>query len=135
MRVHRPVAPKSLALAMAMKPARAAVLGIGRNRVLEIAEHHVDLRDQLRHLGAYLLDVRRHEMDHALELDRKLAQRRRRADRERLEEVARELHCRPNFPLPSMTPGFRLRYGERLSLRQAAFAFTGGKIDQFKGSR
>ena len=82
------------------------LLGVGRNRVLEVAEHHVDLRDQLRHLGAYLLDVRRHEVDHALQLDRQLAQRRRRADRERLEEVARELHGRPNFPLPSTTLGF-----------------------------
>ena len=51
------------------------LLGVGRDRVLEIAEHHVDLRDQLRHLGAQLLDLRRHEMDHALELDRQLAQR------------------------------------------------------------
>ena len=68
------------------------LLGVGRDRILEIAEHHVDLSDQLRHLRAQLLDLRRHEMDHALELDRQLAQRRRRADRERLEEIARELH-------------------------------------------
>src|SRR3954454_4178635 len=91
-------------------------LGIGRNRILEVAKHHVDLRDQLRHLGAYLLDVRRDEVDHAFQLERKVAQRGRRADREWLEEVARELHGRPNFPLPSTTPGFPLRYGERLSL-------------------
>ena len=94
MRVHRPVAPKSVALAMAMKPCARRLLGVGRNGVLEIAEHHVDLPDQLRHLGGDLLDVRRHEMDHALEPDRQLAQRRRRADRQRLKELARQLHVR-----------------------------------------
>ena len=51
------------------------LLGIGRDRVLEIAEHDVDLPGELRHLGGDLLDMRRHEMDHALELDRQLAQR------------------------------------------------------------
>ncbi len=62
------------------------LLGVGRDRVLEIAEHHVDLAHQLRHLGGDLLDVRRHEMDHALKLDRQLAQGRRRADGEGLIE-------------------------------------------------
>ena len=79
------------------------LLGVGRDRVLEIAEHHVDLPDQLRHLGGDLLDVRRHEMDHALEPDRQLAQRRGRADRKRLKELARQLHGRP-----SKTPVCRL---------------------------
>ena len=68
------------------------LLGVGRDGVLEIAEHHVDLPDQLRHLGGDLLVVRRHEMNHALELDRKLAQRLRCADGERLEERAGKLH-------------------------------------------
>ena len=96
------------------------LLGVGRDRVLEIAEHHVDLRDQLRHLGAQLLDVRRHEMDHALELDRQLAQRRRRADRERLEEIARQLH---------RSGAVRLRKASsttvRASLRRRQAAFDG----------
>ena len=70
------------------------LLGVGRDRVLQIAEHHVDLPGELRHLGGDLLDMRRHEMDHALELDRQLAQRRRRADRQRLIEWARQLHVR-----------------------------------------
>ena len=68
-------------------------LGVGRHCVLEIAEHDVDLRDQLGDLGPHLLDMRRHEMDHAFELDRQLAQRRRRADRQRLVEIARQLHA------------------------------------------
>ena len=93
MRVHRPVAPKSVAFAMAMKPRARGLLGVGRDGVLEIAEHDIDLPGELRHLGAHLLDMRRHEMDHALEPDRQLAQRRGRADRERLIELARQLHA------------------------------------------
>ena len=76
-----------------MKPAPGRFLGVGWNGVFEITEHDVYLADQLRHPGAQLLEVRRHEMDHALELDRQFAQRGRRADRERLEEVARQLHA------------------------------------------
>ncbi len=67
-------------------------LGIDGDGVLEIAEHDVDLADQLRHLLAYLLDMRRHEMDHPLQPDRQVAQRRRRADRERFEELPWKLH-------------------------------------------
>ena len=66
-------------------------LGVGRDRVLEVAEEHVDLRDQLRDLGAELVVVRRHEMDHPLEPHRQLAIGRRRAGGERLEEAARKL--------------------------------------------
>ena len=43
-------------------------------------------------MAAHLLEMRRHEMDHPLEPDRQLAQRLRRADRERLEEPAGKLH-------------------------------------------
>ena len=43
-------------------------------------------------LGADLLEVRRHEMDHPLEPHRQLAPGLRRADGERLEEAAREFH-------------------------------------------
>jgi hypothetical protein len=68
-------------------------LGVRRHRVLEIAEHDVDLGDQLAHLGAHLLDMRRHEVDHALKPDRQFAQRRGRADRQRLVEIARKLHA------------------------------------------
>ena len=92
MRVHNPVSPKSQDFAIAMKPGARRLLGVGRNGVLEIAEHDVDLRHQLRHFGAHFLDMRRHEMDHALEPQRQLAQRRRRADRQWLEEIARQFH-------------------------------------------
>ena len=68
------------------------LLGVGGNGVLEVAEHDVHLADQVRHLLAYLGDVGRHEMDHALEPHRQFAQRRRRADRQRLEELTRQLH-------------------------------------------
>src|SRR4029077_6670814 len=40
------------------------------------------------------LDMRRHEMDHALELERQFAQRRRRPDGEGFEEIARQFHAR-----------------------------------------
>ena len=56
-------------------------------------EHHVDLRDQFRHLEAQLLDMGRHEMDHALEPQRQVAQRRRCADRQWLEEITRQFHA------------------------------------------
>ena len=49
------------------------LLGVGGDRVLQVAEHDVDLRDQLRHLGADLLHVRGHEVDHALEPHRQFA--------------------------------------------------------------
>ena len=105
------------------------LLGIGRDCVLQIAEHYVDLCDQLRHLGAHFLDMRRHEMDHAFKLDRQLAQRRWRADRQRLEEVARELH----LPNPSSPTGCsRLRYEGTPRSRQALLQ-TSEEVDERKG--
>jgi uncharacterized membrane protein len=79
--------------------------------------------------------VRRDEVDHAFQLDRKVAQRGRRADREWLEEVARELHGRPNFSASKHDARLPPTVRGTLEFRQAAFAFTGGKIDQFEGSR
>ena len=92
MRVHNPVSPKSQAFAMAMKPDARGFLGVGGDGVLEIAEHHVDLSDQLRHFGAHFLDMRRHEVNHAFEPQRQFAQWRRSADRQRLEEITRQFH-------------------------------------------
>ena len=69
-------------------------LRFDRDRVLEVAEHDVDLRGQLADLGAQLVDVRRHEMDHALDARGRFAQRPRRADRQRLVELARNSHRR-----------------------------------------
>ena len=97
------------------------LLGVGRDGVLEIAEHHVDLPDQLRHLGGDLFDMRRHEMDHALEPDRQFAQRRGRADRERLKERARQLHARP-LAHASQMPVCRLEESKRRAKLCAKFA-------------
>jgi hypothetical protein len=72
-------------------------LGVDRDRVFKIAEHHVDLPDEVRHLRAHLLDVRRHEMDHALEPHRQFAQRVRRADCEWGVEGAGVLHGGGSF--------------------------------------
>jgi len=49
------------------------LLSVGRDRILQIAEHDVDLRHQLRHFGAHFRDMRRHEMNHALEPQRQIA--------------------------------------------------------------
>ena len=67
-------------------------LGVGGDRVLEIAEHDVDLLGDVGNLGAHLLHVRRHEMDHALDLDRRLAEGRRRANGQRTVELIGKLH-------------------------------------------
>ena len=92
MRVHSPVAPKSVALRHLDEALARGLLGLDRNGVLQVAQHDVDLARELRHLGAHLLVVRRHEMDHALEPHRQVAQGRGRADGERGEELAGELH-------------------------------------------
>src|SRR5579863_3835820 len=42
-------------------------LAVGGDRVLQIAEHDVDLGHQFRHFGAHFLDMWGHEMNHALE--------------------------------------------------------------------
>ena len=81
------------------------LLGLDGDGVLEVAEHHVDLAGELGHLGAHLLVVRRHEMDHALEPHRQVAHRRRRADGQRLEKLPRGLHA---GPVPSKTSFGRL---------------------------
>ena len=88
------------------------LLGVGGNGVLEIAEHHVDLPDELRNLGGDLFHMRRHEMDHALEPHRQFAQRRGRADRKRLKERTRQLHARP-LAQASQLPVCRLEESKR----------------------
>ena len=126
MRVHNPVVPKSLSRAMAMKPSRAACFGVGRNGVFEIAEHDVDFGNELRHLRAQLFEMRRHEMDHALEPDRQFAQRSGRTDRKRLEELARQFH--PTIPSgphrrPPLKP-FRGRQKPRQAVPRSRSALT-----------
>ena len=91
-RTHNPVAPKSVAFAIAIIPSRAAVFDFDRNRILQIAEHDVDLPSEFARLGPQLFNVRRHEMNHALEPGRQFEQRTRRADGERVEDFARGFH-------------------------------------------
>ncbi len=100
------------------------LFGIGRDGVFEIAEHDIDLRDQLRHLGAQLLDLRRHEMDHAFELHRQFAQRGGRADRERLEEIARKLH--PGRPRDRRSNGRPMSYGMAADFAKPLLRATAG---------
>ncbi len=88
-------------------------LGFDRDRVLEIAEHDVDLPSQLAGLGAHLFDVRRHEMDHALEPRRQFPVRTRRADRQRLEDLARGFHERALAQTPDLRDFTREPASER----------------------
>ncbi len=67
-------------------------LGVGRDCVLEIAEHDVDLFDEIRHFGAEFFEMRRHEMNHPLDLGGRFAQRRRGADGERTVELIGKFH-------------------------------------------
>ena len=55
-----------------------------RDRVFEVAQQHVHLRDQLRDLRAHLLVLRREEVDHPVRPRGHLTLRRGRADRERI---------------------------------------------------
>jgi len=68
------------------------VLGFDGNGVFQVAKHDVYLPHKFRYLGAYLLVVRRHEVNHALETHRQFEQRRRRADGERSKELTRQFH-------------------------------------------
>ena len=62
-------------------------LVLRRDRIFEISADHIHLLDQLRDLGADLLDLRRDEMDHALDTHGFLDERSRSARRESLEEL------------------------------------------------
>ena len=103
MRVHKSGRAEIDRLGHVDEALARGLLGVGRDGVFEIAEHDVDLLDQFRHLGADLLDMRRHEMDHALEPDRQVAHRGGRADGERLKELAGQLHA--VLEHPSKTAG------------------------------
>jgi hypothetical protein len=51
---------------MAMKPARARLLGVGRESRPRDCRAPRRPADQLRHFARSFLDMRRHEVDHAL---------------------------------------------------------------------
>jgi hypothetical protein len=90
---------------------RRDLLGCG-NRVLEVAEQDVDLRDDLTDSLAHALVLRREEVDHPRRPHGDLARRVRRADGERLEEVLRTAHGAspvsaaggPSMPGPASRP-------------------------------
>src|SRR5581483_816402 len=65
---------------------------VGGDRVLEVAEQDVRLRGDLRELRRHLRVRRVEEVDAAGRLDGDLAHRLRRAEGERLEEIARAAH-------------------------------------------
>ena len=67
-------------------------LSLSGDRVFQVAEHHVDLRDQVSDLVADLVDVRWYEVDHAFEPHRQHRQRMGRTESERFEEFARRFH-------------------------------------------
>ena len=92
MRVHNPVVPKSVARAIAMKPSRAASLASAGMASSRLPSTTSTSRASCGTFCPQLLDMRRQEMDHALEPDRQFAQGGGRADGKRLEELARKLH-------------------------------------------
>ena len=91
MRVHRPVAPKSFALAMAMKPARAASLASAGIASSRLPSTHVDLRGSAP--APWRGPSRRAAARNGSCARAAPAARagRRRADGERLKEAARQL--------------------------------------------
>ncbi len=91
-RVHSPVSPNVAGLRHGNEALARRFFRVGGNGIFEVAEHHIDLCNKLGNLGAHFLDMRRHEMDHALQPQRQLAQRRRRADGKRLEKITRQFH-------------------------------------------
>ena len=70
------------------QPLARGDLAVGRDRVLEVAEQDVGLLRHVGHLRRHLLVRGVEEMDHPRGLERDLAWRVRRADRQGLEEVA-----------------------------------------------
>jgi hypothetical protein len=68
------------------------ILGVGGDGVFQIGQQHIDLARHVRRLGAHLLQMRRYEMDHPLQRDGQLPQRRRRARGQGGEEVTGRLH-------------------------------------------
>ena len=70
-------------------------LAVDRHGVLEVAEQDVDRRCDVGHLGDHLLVREVEEVDHPRGLERDLAQRLRRVDREGLEEVTWIAHGAP----------------------------------------
>ena len=105
------------------------LLGVGGNGVFQIAQDNVDLRDQLRHFGSDFFDVRRHEMDHPLEPQRQVAQRRRRTNSQGLKKIARQFHFRnPIQPLGAEKRAAPYTISPRISFGCDAAGITPSRI-------
>ena len=92
-RVHNCVSPKSIERADLHQAGAGSLLVGHRDRVLEVAEDDVDRRHDLGQLGDDLVVLRREEVDDPARSDRDLAEGRRSADGERLEEVTWAAHA------------------------------------------
>jgi hypothetical protein len=90
------------------EPGARRLLGVNGNGVLEVAKDDVDLRNELGHLGADLLDVRRNEVDHPLQPQGQFTQRCWRANRKRFKKIARQFHRQIRIE------ALMLRYGAKL---------------------
>ena len=86
---------KIVALADFDHTAPGRILCIGRNSVFEIAEQHVDLRNDVPNLCPDLFVVPGEEVDHALQRHGQFPVGRRRTDCERLVKISRKFHGYP----------------------------------------
>ncbi len=80
-------------LAQFDEPGPRRLLGIGRNGILQVAQHHIDVLDQIGHLGPHFLDMRRHKMDHPLKSHRQFRQRFRCANGKWLVKARGQFHA------------------------------------------
>ena len=71
------------------EPGAGGFLCVGGDGVLQVAEDHVDLGNEFRHLGANFLDMRRDEVNHALQPHRNFTIRIGRADGQGREKPGR----------------------------------------------
>src|ERR1700677_1929525 len=100
-------------------------LRLDRDRVLEVAQHDVDLGRQFAGLGAQLCVVRRNEMDHALQSRRQFEVWARRADRQGFKKLARSFHREnPRWkPLPPLAgEGGRAKRGRMRGIERSEMA-------------
>ena len=104
-RVHSAVSPRSAVARDVDQALARRLLAIDRHGVLEVAEQDVGLARDVGRLGGHLLVREVEEMDHPRGLEGDLAERLRRVDRERLEEVTWVSHRPLNLsfaPMPDV---------------------------------
>ena len=133
-RVHRPVAPKSFALAIAMKPARAAVLasaGIASSRLPSTTSTCAISSGTLARTFSICGGTKWIMRSSLTGSSRSGAGA---PIASGLKKLRGSFMAVPIFRFQARRPASPTVRGTP-ELGQAAFAFTGGKIDQFKGSR